>query len=171
MSVSLGCVYKCYGDMMGIGSGYGNNGSTPTAASPGDYSMGLVEFAEVLQLSAFLWQLAYRIFQVVCNSWVGLTWIRAVPQAGCPLLWLPTTKAGWWNFSKPSQPNTAIRASGTPWSQARCPPTGNDLFTEVHLPHALLLGRYGPGQRGRLAKHPKDHRPHVGLQPNGQGSD
>ena len=108
MSVSLNCTYRCYGDMMGTGRGFGNYGSTPNAASPGDYSMGLVEFAEVLQLSAFLWQLAYRVFLVVCNSWVGLTWIRAVPQAGCP------AKVGWLKFSKPSQPNTTIRTPGTP---------------------------------------------------------
>ena len=83
MSVGQGCLYQCYGDLMGTGSGYGNYGTGSgdygysgysgdygysgysgystgagsgysgyygTAAGRQDYSMGLVEFAEVLHL-------------------------------------------------------------------------------------------------------------------------
>merc|ERR1712117_667671 len=64
MSVGQGCLYQCYGDLMGTGSGYGNYGTGSgdngystgagsgysgyygTAAGRQDYSMGLVEFAE-----------------------------------------------------------------------------------------------------------------------------
>ena len=39
-----------------------------------------------------------------CNSNVGLTWDQGVPWASGQLLWLPTSKAAWWNISNVSHP-------------------------------------------------------------------
>ena len=48
------------------------------------------------------------------RTWVGLTQIFEVPQAGGLLMQLTTAQAGWWNISNMSQPNQGSRGDGTP---------------------------------------------------------